>query len=376
MSAENAPRRPVPGGAKRGASQTTAAAGHLAEAAGATGTFPVRPDAMPTAGRHARQEILPGVGPLGQARLAAAHVLVVGAGGLGVPALQYIAGAGVGRITLVDPDRVEETNLHRQPLYRMEDLGRPKAEAAATRLAGLDPAVRIAPRVARLDPLNAPTLVAAADLVLDCADSFAASYILSDACLAAGRPFVSASALGLEGYAGGFCGGAPSLRAVFPDLPLRAATCATAGVLGPVVGMLGAMQAQMALAVLLGLPPSPLGRLVTLDAATWRFGGFRFDGAPEPEGPALRFIARGQIGASDLAIDLRGPVEAPVPAVPHALRLLPEDLAERPAPAPGQRVVLCCRSGLRAWRAARLLQNRWQGEIALAAMGDPEEERQ
>ena len=194
--------------------------------------------------RYARQIALPEVGPAGQDRLRAARVLVVGAGGLGVPVLHYLAGAGVGSITVVDGDRVEEANLHRQPLYRMDDLGRSKAEAAAQALRALNPDVVTQPQTRWLDPACAPDLVAEADVVLDCADTFAASLTLSDACRDADLPLISGSALGLTGYAGGFCGGAPSLRAVFPDLPQTAASCASAGVLGPVVAMIGAVQAQ------------------------------------------------------------------------------------------------------------------------------------
>lgn len=321
--------------------------------------------------RYARQIVLPEVGAAGQARLAAAGVLVVGAGGLGVPVLQYLAGAGVGRITLVDPDRVERGNLHRQPLYGESRLGAPKAEAAAAVLADLNPEVRVDARVTALDPANAPELVAGADVVLDCADSFAASYVLSDTCLAAGKPFLTASALGLGGYAGGFCGGAPSLRAVFPDLPERAASCAAAGVLGPVVGLLGTLQAQMALAVLLGLSPSPLGQVVSFEAAGLRFSSFRFDGAPEP-GHAFGFLAPGAIEAEDFVVDLRGPEEAPVPAAPHARRSAVEAVAAGPLPRPGQRAVLACRSGLRAWAAARRLERVWDGPILLVAMGEPQ----
>lgn len=323
--------------------------------------------------RYLRQTIVPGVGMDGQARLAGAHLLVVGAGGLGCPALTYLAGAGVGRITLVDADRVEEANLHRQPLYRMADLGRPKAEAAAEALTALNPEVRVEAVAAHFDPANAGRLLDGADAALDCADSFAVSYILSDACAARGLPLVSASALGLAGYVGGFCGGGPSLRAVFPDLPDRAATCATAGILGPVVGTLGALEAQMALSILLGLNPSPIGRMVTLDTQSWRFGSFRFDGAPEPEGALLRFVAASEIGEADLAIDLRGVEEAPEPAAPHALRMGVEEAGKLSPPPSDARVVMCCRTGLRAWRAARLLQERWPGEIALAALGASQE---
>ena len=129
--------------------------------------------------------VLPEVGAAGQARLAAASVVVVGAGGLGCPVLQYLAGAGVGRLVIVDHDRVEETNLHRQPLYGMADIGTLKVEAADAALRRFNPGIAIDTVAERLTPQNATALVAGADLVVDAADSFAVTYVLSDACLAA-----------------------------------------------------------------------------------------------------------------------------------------------------------------------------------------------
>ncbi|MEM7268710.1 MAG: HesA/MoeB/ThiF family protein [Pseudomonadota bacterium] len=321
--------------------------------------------------RYERQVILPEIGPSGQKALGRAHAVVVGAGGLGAPVIQYLAGAGVRALTIVDPDYVDESNLHRQTIFQESDIGEPKAYAAANFAVSLNSKVSPGPIMEAINPDNVEMLIEDTDVVLDCADSFAASYILSDTCHVLKKPLISASALRFSGYAGGFCGGAPSLRAVFPDLPQSTETCATAGVSGPVVGVLGSLQAQMALAVLLGMEPSPLGRLITFDAATYAFGGFRFDDAPEPQGRRFTFVSAGDISPHDFVAELRPETEAPTPAALHAKRLNAANFTKAgPRPANGQRAVMCCRSGLRAWAAAENLSRHWDGEIALVAMGD------
>ncbi|MGH8290186.1 MAG: ThiF family adenylyltransferase [Steroidobacteraceae bacterium] len=321
--------------------------------------------------RYARQMVLPEVGVDGQARLGAATVLVVGAGGLGSPVLQYLCAAGVGRLLVADPDRVDESNLHRQPLYRMSDLGAPKAAAAAAALRLLNPQVIVEGFAVRLTPANAAPWVARADLIIDAADSLAVTYILSDECLRQDKPLVSASVLGLAGYVGAFCGGAPSYRALFPEMPRQAGSCAQSGVLGSAVGVMGTLEAHLSLALLLKLTPTVLGQLISVDFRTLRFGGFSFANAPEPHEPALRFIAPEEVSERDLVVDLRSLTEAPVSPFSNALRVSVEQVeAAGLSAGSASRVVLCCRSGVRAWRAGEALKRAGHADLALIALGD------
>ena len=320
--------------------------------------------------RYARQIVLPEVGRAGQEKLHDAAVLIVGAGGLGCAVLQYVGAAGVNRLIVVDHDRVEESNLHRQPLYRMSDVGNLKVDAARAALLSTNPTLEITAVPERLTPANAARLIESANIVVDAADSFAATYTLSDACRRAGKCLISASVLGLSGYAGVFCGGAPSYRAVFPDLPHQAGSCVELGVLGTAVGVLGTLQAQLVLSVLLEIEPSVRGRVVTVDLRTLRFGGFDFMDAAEPDASGVQFIALSDLDAQDCIVDLRSVTEAPVPVLPSALRTDPQDLAQfNYGLARDRRVVLCCRSGVRAWRAARTLQRGGHENLALIALG-------
>jgi sulfur-carrier protein adenylyltransferase/sulfurtransferase len=321
--------------------------------------------------RYSRQSVLPEVGAAGQARLGAATVLVVGAGGLGCAVLQYLAAAGVGRLIVVDHDAVEESNLHRQPLYRMSDLGQLKVHAARAALLAMNPQLSIDAVAERLTAANAAQHVRRAQLVIDAADSLAVTYLLSDACQHNNLPLVSASVLGLAGYVGAFCGGAPSYRAVFPEMPRTVGSCATAGVLGSAVGVMGTLQAHLALALILDWRPSVLGRLISVDFRTLHVGGFSFAAAPEPSEAPLAFIAPGEVGAADIVIDLRSLAETPVSPFPGAVRVGVEALEKAQLSFPREpRIVLCCRTGVRAWRAARVLQSQGHANVALLAMGE------
>lgn len=319
--------------------------------------------------RYVRQMTLAEIGAAGQARLAAAKVLIVGAGGLGSSVLQILAGAGIGEIVIVDHDHVEVTNLHRQPLYGMDDIGAPKAEAARRALLRANPGIVVTARSERLTPSNAAALVQEASIVIDAADNFAVTYTLSDHCRALGKPLVSASVLGLSGYVGAYCGGAPSYRAVFPDAPEVAGNCASVGVLGSAVATMGSLQAHMALHLLLDLKPRVLGRVVSFDGHRMQFGGFSFTDCPEPE-HAAPFIGLTDLAPDDIVIDLRGVAEAPTPPRTDALRLTPADVDQLASAQSGARIVLCCRSGQRALQAAGRLQLLGRHNLALIAIGD------
>ncbi|MFO1394882.1 MAG: ThiF family adenylyltransferase [Steroidobacteraceae bacterium] len=218
---------------------------------------------------YSRQTALPEVGPHGQARLGAASVLVIGAGGLGVPVLQYLAAAGVGRITVVDGDRVDASNLHRQPLYGIADVGRPKAEAAVERLATINRDVRLTAVTEHAGPANVDGLVRDHDLVLECTDTLRAKFLVNDAAVRNGRPAVFASVHQYEGQLQCWLPRPdwPCVRCLWPHPPRDGfvGNCAEAGVLGPVPATLGAMQAMLALRLLLGVGPDPLPGLVLVD---------------------------------------------------------------------------------------------------------------
>jgi molybdopterin-synthase adenylyltransferase len=225
--------------------------------------------------RYARQLILKEIGGAGQAALLGAHVALVGAGGIGAPAIQYLAGAGVGTLTLIDDDVVALSNLQRQTLYGMADLGEPKAAAAAAAVARLNPEVRVIAQPVRIDGHNAAELLGAADVVIDGCDNFATRLAVADAALASRTPLVSAAVGQFEGQLGVFRGweaDKPCYRCFVGGDPERAGTsCAEDGVLGALTGLLGSLAALEAIRLIAGFGAESAGRLLLIDALDLRF---------------------------------------------------------------------------------------------------------
>jgi adenylyltransferase/sulfurtransferase len=212
------------------------------------------------------------VGAEGQARLRSAAVLVVGAGGLGVPVLQYLAGAGIGRLGIVDGDRLEPSNLHRQTWYALADCGQEKSTLATARVRALNPDVRVESHALRLDAGNADRLSAGYDLILDCSDNFTTKFLLNELALRTGKPVLFASVYQYEGQLQMVRGddASPCLRCVWPEATRDGlvGNCAEAGVLGPVPGVFGSLQALEALKFLLGLPGLTPNEMLIFDLVT------------------------------------------------------------------------------------------------------------
>jgi molybdopterin/thiamine biosynthesis adenylyltransferase len=217
--------------------------------------------------RYSRQILLPEVGSEGQQRLASSHALIIGLGGLGSPAAMYLAAAGVGRLTLCDFDQVDLSNLQRQILHGTADLGRAKTDSAADTLHALNPEIQLLTLSERLDAHGLAQAVAVADVVLDCSDNFATRFAINQACVAARKPLVAAAAIGMQGQLMVFRAdraASPCYHCLFGDEEEETATCSESGVLAPVVGVMGSLQAVEALKVLLGLS-DPAVTLTTYD---------------------------------------------------------------------------------------------------------------
>ena len=357
--------------------------------------------------RYARHLTLPGFGAEGQRTLRSSRVLVIGAGGLGSPALLYLAGAGVGHITIIDDDVVDESNLQRQVIHRESDIGRPKAESAADAVRRLDSEASVTAIVGRLSVDNAEELFATHDVVLDGADNFATRYLSSDAAELTGTPLVWATILQFAGQLSVFWAGhGPMLRDLYPDIPDPGSvpSCAAGGVLGAMVGQIGSMMVVEAIKVLTGVGKVAVGKLVLIDAleATTRTLSFAADPEREPvsdlteiaqvcaaswtedeEAPAQSVRSIGPNTAHELLaegvplIDVREPEEHAEVAIAESV-LVPlgdirsrgwaairEAWAERNLQSNYPRVLIHCHSGARSQQAIELLASDTEADGAI-----------
>ncbi|MGH7057025.1 MAG: HesA/MoeB/ThiF family protein [Acetobacteraceae bacterium] len=236
--------------------------------------------------RYSRHILLPEVGGIGQAKLRAASVLIVGAGGLGSPLLLYLAAAGVGRIGIVDQDVVELSNLQRQIAHSMASIGSGKAASAAATASAINPDLRIEPRETRLDAGNALALVGDYAIVCDGSDNFATRFLLADACFLARRTLISAAVLRFEGQLSVFRPhrdpDAPCYRCLYPEPPPAGLvpSCSEAGVFGAVTGVMGTLQACEVLKEILGIGESLAGRVLIWDALSQRMRSVRLKRDP------------------------------------------------------------------------------------------------
>ena len=234
--------------------------------------------------RYSRHLIMPEVGVAGQGKLKAAKVLMIGTGGLGSPLGLYLAAAGIGQLGLVDFDVVDESNLHRQVLFGQGDVGRPKIEAAADRLRQINPLIELTPYETRLTSDNALELFEPYDLIVDGTDNFPTRYLVNDACVLTGKPNVYGSIFRFEGQVSVFWGArGPCYRCLFPEPPPPdlVPSCAEGGVLGVLPGIIGALQANEVIKLILGQGDSLVGRLVLFDALSMRFRELNLRKDPE-----------------------------------------------------------------------------------------------
>jgi len=335
--------------------------------------------------RYSRHVLLPEVGEIGQRRLKAARVLVIGAGGLGAPALQYLAAAGVGIIGVIDDDVVDETNLQRQVIHGTGDIGDHKVDSAIRSIVELNPLVDVIGHRRRLTPQNAPELFSQYDLVLDGTDNFPTRYLTCDAASAVNVPVLWASVLGFDAQVSLFWSDPPAgegvtLRDVFPAPPAPGSvpSCSQAGVVGAMVGQIGSLMAAEAVKLIIGAGESLLGRVIVFNQlrTTWaavpirpRTASARNQAArpapapapPAPAAPGVNYVEETQVDetlAGAALVDVREDDEVSAGMLPGAKHIpLALILTERGRDGldPATPVVLYCAQGPRAERAAQEL---------------------
>src|SRR5882757_6461597 len=327
---------------------------------------------------YSRQLLLKEIGAKGQAALARARVLIVGLGGLGSPVLQYLAGAGVGCLGLVDADVLDASNLHRQPIYALSEVGNPKVDLARAAVTGINPCVQVETHGAGLNAGNALELIRAYDIVVDCSDNFRTKYLINDAAVLAQKPAVFASVYQYEGQLQVYKPdpGHACLRCLWPEPQADGVVgnCAEAGVLGPVPGAFGTLQALLTLKILVQMNGQLDGELLLLDFTNFSSLKIKAPRRAEcraPDCAHIREIAREdleiEIALPSLAdaaqrglevIDIRTQEEIAVRPTGARHIAMPVLLADPALLAPGREFLLVCASGKRSLAAARELRTR------------------
>jgi adenylyltransferase/sulfurtransferase len=341
--------------------------------------------------RYSRHITLPEVGLEGQERLKAARVLCIGAGGLGSPAVLYLAAAGVGTLGLVDFDAVDLSNLQRQIIHGTSDVGRPKLDSARDRALDINPHVTIEAHPTSITIANALELVSAYDVVLDGTDNFPTRYLVNDACVIAGRPNAYGSIFRFEGQASVFAApGGPCYRCLHPEPPPPnlIPSCAEGGVLGVLPGIIGTIQATEAIKLILGVGEPLIGRFLVYDALRMRFRELKLPRDPDcpvcGDHPRIRELqaydqtcttaqtmthapddmtvlelkSRMDAGAPPVIVDVREPHEFRICRIQGAILIPLSELAGRTGELdPAAEIVLQCRSGARSARATALLRD-------------------
>ncbi|MCW4464310.1 ThiF family adenylyltransferase [Glutamicibacter sp. MNS18] len=327
--------------------------------------------------RYSRHLTLPGVGPLGQRRIRNARVLVIGAGGLGSPIINYLVAAGIGSLTVIDDDVVESSNLQRQVIHREADVGRPKAESARDAALRLDANAQVTAITGKLGTDNALELFAGHDLVLDGTDNFATRYLSNDAAELTGTPLVWGTIFRFDGQVSVFAPGrGPMLRDLFPEIPEADSvpSCAEGGVFGTLCAVVGATMAGEALKLICGIGTPLIGRFWRYDAleSTTNVLNFAADPAREPVTGLVDYqpgcavptpvpeIEAGELAEHMTVIDVRQDWERELGAIPGSLHIPLEQILQCGWDAldvhgVGGEVVIVCKSGVRSQRAARTL---------------------
>jgi adenylyltransferase/sulfurtransferase len=316
--------------------------------------------------RSARQRRLPEIGEVGQRRLAAARVAVIGAGGIGSPVLLYLASAGVGTIGIVDDDVVDESNLQRQVLFGIGDVGRPKSEVAAERIRALAPDTEVRELRQWLTAENAVSLLDGYDLVIDGSDSFETRYSVADACDALGVPLVWGSVLQFDAQVSVFwsrptAGQAIGLCDVFPEPPAAGTvpSCAEAGVVGSLCGQVGSLLVTEAVKLVCGIGEPLVGRMLVLDARTARTREVALAPAVDAR---LQYVLPGELASLRASrevalVDVRRPDEVAAGTIPGAAAVPLDTLLAHPDAVPeGETILLFCQLGPRSRAAGRALR--------------------